>query len=206
MALSDLLPTVLQLGATVLNAGSQVAKGNAAKTVGNRRQALAEFEASQLEQSATESRGVGMRGQQSQQHQTALVASQALARAAASGAGASDPTVLSIIARTAGEGSYRAALQLYEGSAQARLDTLRAAGLRYQGDTSAADASVAAGQANMGALMAAITGGSKALDVYTRTVPSSPKTALSDGEQTMYQKYWSGPATDAGIQLPEDMG
>ena len=172
MSLGDLLPTALQIGATILNTGALIAKGKATQLVAARRRAQSDFEAQQLDQAGVESRGVGMIGAADQTMRSQLVISDALAKAAASGAGASDPTVMSIIARTAGEGAYRAQMAMYEGEAQARLDTLRAAGLRFQGDTAVADASVARRADNTAALATALTGGVKAM--------------------SMYEKYWAG--------------
>lgn len=60
--------------------------------------------------------------------QADLVASRALAVAAASGGGASDPTVVAVLARTRGEGVYRANLALYEGAERARAIRIQGAG------------------------------------------------------------------------------
>ncbi len=183
--LSDLLPLALQAGSTVLSASSQVARGRAGSVIAAKRKALSNFEADQLEQSGVESRGVGMRGAADAALKTNQVNSETLARAAASGAGASDPTVMNIIARTAGEGSYRQALAMYEGEAQARLDVLRASGLRYQGQNYENDANAAAGQSNISALNTVLSGGDKML--------------------SMYEKYWAGPrATSAGQAAPQN--
>lgn len=72
-----------------------------------------------------------------------LLASRAQAVAAASGAGASDPTVVDIIAGIAGEGAYRSELALYEGKEAARGFGARADAARYQGRSA-----VAAGYVN----------------------------------------------------------
>lgn len=185
MALSDLLPAALQVGSTILSASSNVARGRAAVAIGAKRKALSDFEAQQLEDSAIESRGTGMRGAADAALKTGQVNSETLARAAASGAGASDPTVMNIIARTAGEGSYRQALAMYEGEAQARLDVLRGAGLRYQGQNYEADAATAANQSNLGALNTVLSGGDRML--------------------SMYEKYWAGPrGASAGQSAPQN--
>lgn len=73
----------------------------------------------------------------------ALLASRAQALAAASGAGATDATVIDIIANIAGEGAYRSELAMYEGKEAQRAARARAAGARYQGD-----AAVTAGYVN----------------------------------------------------------
>lgn len=173
MALTDLLAPALQIGSTILSAGSQLARGDAASVIGRRRKAQAEYEADQLEQEAEASRGVGLRGGADAAMQTQLVNSAAIARAAASGAGASDPTVVNIIARTAGEGAYRQALALYEGEAQARMDRMKATALRYEGATAEADSKFARNQSRIGAASTLLSGGVK----FT----------------SMYDKYWAGP-------------
>jgi hypothetical protein len=61
------------------------------------------------------------------------IQSDALAKAAASGAGASDPTVVDIISRIAGEGAYRSSLALYEGAEANRAYQIKADNLRYEG-------------------------------------------------------------------------
>ena len=60
--------------------------------------------------------------------QADLVASRALAVAAASGGGVSDPTVVDILARTRGEGVYRASQALYEGEERSRSIRISAKG------------------------------------------------------------------------------
>lgn len=172
-SLSDLFAPSLQIGSTILTAGSQLAKGQAAKTVAARRQVSDEYEAQQLEAEAQQSRSIAMRSAQDQTLSTEMVNSTALARAAASGAGASDPTVMNVIARTAGAGAYRAAVQMYEGEAQARLDTMKAQALRYEGATGVSDANTAATFAGVGAAATALSGAAKGM--------------------SMFGKYWSGP-------------
>ena len=60
--------------------------------------------------------------------QADLVASRALAVAAASGGGVSDPTMVDILSRTKGEGAYRARVALYEGQARSRAMRVSAIG------------------------------------------------------------------------------
>jgi hypothetical protein len=95
-----------------------------------------------------------------EERQADLVASRALAVAAASGGGVSDPTVVNIIARTKGEGAYRANVALYEGAERARQLRIAAAG---GGDFNAGD-SIMAG-ANAAALGRLARGG---LSLYAK--------------------------------------
>lgn len=177
MALSDLLGLGLQIGSTVMGAGSQVARGEAAQAIGARRAAEQQYESKELEAEAASSRGVGLRAAQDQVRNAMFVNSAALARAAASGAGASDPTVMTVISRTAGEGAYRAALAMYEGEAQARLDLAKAGAMNFEARTNLSDAALAREQANMGAASTVLTGATRAM--------------------SLYQKYWAGPVAQS---------
>ena len=150
-SLSDLLPLSLQVGSTILGAGSQIARGQALSAIGARRAAEQQYEAKQLEAEAEQSRGVGLRAAQDQTRRGVLVNSAALARAAASGAGASDPTVMAVMERTAGMSAYRSALAMYEGEAQARLDVTRAGALNYEAGTNLEDAQAGKTAAGFGA-------------------------------------------------------
>lgn len=63
-----------------------------------------------------------------ERRQADLVASRALAVAASSGGGVSDPTVVRILSMTKGEGVYRANVALFEGAERARQMRIEAAG------------------------------------------------------------------------------
>src|SRR5260221_2386802 len=167
-SLSDMLAPSLQIGSTILSAGSQYARGQAAKSLAAQRAAVDEYEAKQLEADAGSSRGVGMRSAQDQIINTEMINSTALARAAASGAGASDPTVMAVISRTAGMGAYRASLANYEGEAQARLDMMKAGALRYEGQVGTAGAAAGARSADIGAAATLLSGAEKVSSMKDR--------------------------------------
>lgn len=76
-------------------------------------------QAAQLEANAGLERASSQREAIEQRRQSRLAQSRALALAAASGGGASDPTVTNIIADLEGEGEYRALSSLYEGNERA---------------------------------------------------------------------------------------
>ena len=201
MAFSDYLPLSLQVSSTLLNAGAQSAKADAMRTVAARRKKALEFEAKQQEIAAAESSGVGMRAAQDEILKARMVNSTALARAAASGAGASDPTVMAILARTAGEGSYRAATAMYEGEAQARLDRMRAAALRYQADVGVADAKDAAGLTEMGVASTLLSGGLRSLSMYEKFNPTASAYATGSAMPLARTPSASGAWLDAGTEL-----
>jgi hypothetical protein len=128
------LPAALTLFGSAMSASGSYAAGSAARRAGERQKAAADFQAAQLDQNANTSIAVSQRKAQETMRQTKLVQSRALAVAAASGGGASDPTIVRIIGRIAAEGAYREALDLYEGEDRARQMRLAAEGKRYEGD------------------------------------------------------------------------
>lgn len=93
----------------------------------------AEFDAWQAEEDSKESIAIAQREAMEERRQSDIVASRALAVAAASGGGVSDPTIVNLIARIKGEGAYRAAVAMYEGESRARQYRLAAASSRYGG-------------------------------------------------------------------------
>jgi hypothetical protein len=128
----------------------------------------AEFQAAQLRQNAGQAMASAQRDLYSVQEQTALVASRALAVAAASGGGASDPTVVKIMAGIAGEGSYRAAVALYQGEEKARAMLNQARAVEYQGELSKQSAIRGAFGKFLGAGSAAIKGVARGQSLYER--------------------------------------
>lgn len=172
--LSDLAPAAADLASGITDIGSKISKANALNAIGTRRKQALDFEAAQQESNAGQSIAIGQMVGRDIQRQTQIINSAALARAAASGAGASDPSVMAIIAQTAGEGAYRSALAIYEGEAQARLDMMTAAAKRVQGETDASDSNMAARQVRQSVVPAAIKSGA---------------TLISDA-QSLYQKYF----------------
>lgn len=93
----------------------------------------ANFEAAQMRQNANTAQAASQRTAFDIDRQTQFITSRALAVAAASGGGASDPTVVRIIARDAGEGAYQKQLALYGGQDRARLNLESADAKVYEG-------------------------------------------------------------------------
>lgn len=94
-----------------------------------------DFAAAQYIQNAGQQVAASQRGAKEQNRQAELVASRARALAAASGAGASDVSVVNLIGRIKGEGAYNAQTVLYQGEEQARQMRMAAAAKKYQGLT-----------------------------------------------------------------------
>lgn len=97
---------------TVLTAGGQMAAG--------RQQADAEkYQAALAKQNATQIEATSQRQAIEERRKASFAVSRARALAAASGGGATDPTVMNIEAGLAGQGEYNALSKLYSGTAEA---------------------------------------------------------------------------------------
>lgn len=104
--------------------------------------------AAQYEEDAKQAVGIKQRQGFEQQREAKLLASRALAVAAAGGGSASDVTVSNIIGDIKGEGAYRMALSLYEGKTEEKRLYAAAAAERQ----AASDAKRAARNNAMGSL------------------------------------------------------
>lgn len=164
--ISGQLAPSLEISGDILDIGSKLSKANAVDAIGIRRKAALEFEAKQRDIEAGQSIAGGQIRGQDIQRQTAYINSQALARAAASGAGASDPTVMHLIAQTAGEGAYRAALAMYQGEAQARVESLQASAARTEGNMDVTDSSMASKQIRHGIIPTVLSDASNLFSKY----------------------------------------
>jgi len=89
-----------------LKAYGQYKQGKAAKRAGD-------LDAEQLLQKAGTRRAAGQRDAEEEQRNTELAYSRALAVAASSGGGVSDPTVVKLIGDLQGEGEYRVLSKLF---------------------------------------------------------------------------------------------
>lgn len=110
----------LSLAGGLIELMGQREGARAAKAGGERKQLAAEFNAWNLDRQAGIATAIAQRNAEEEIRQGDVAASRALAVAAASGAGASDPTIAKILADTKGMAAYRASVALYEGDEQAR--------------------------------------------------------------------------------------
>ena len=125
----------------------------------------AKFEARQLEQRAGQVKAVSQRNAQEVSRQGDLQMSRALAVAAASGGGVSDPTVMDVMGDIAGDTDYRRMVALYEGETAADELLLRGQMRRTEGDLA-----MQAGQ--IGALGTVLSGGTSMYARYNKDLPS----------------------------------
>jgi len=127
----------LTAAATVMSAGAQIRQGKQAQSAAN-------DEAAQLEQNAGQQIASSQRAALSDEQQARLAQSRALAVAAASGGGASDPTIVGILSRLNGEGTYRSMVDLYQGQERARQLNDQASAARYKGESAASNSKLSA--------------------------------------------------------------
>ena len=105
----------------------------AARDEGKARKALAFDQARQLEQRAGVTRGASQRAAVRELDVAENIQSRALALAAASGGGVTNPTVLNILADIQAEGEYRSLTQIFTGEDEARGMEAQARSLRNTG-------------------------------------------------------------------------
>jgi hypothetical protein len=110
----------MSLIGSVLQIMAQQEAGRLARIQGERAKAMATSSRPSRPSGAPASRSPSASASRSRSAAGDLVASRALAVAAASGAGVSDPTMVRVIANARGEGAVRAATALYEGQARSR--------------------------------------------------------------------------------------
>lgn len=169
-------PTTLNKAGVGLDVFGRLFSAFGSLQSGSDEKAAADFQAAQLRQNAGQALASSQREAITVQQQADLVASRALAVAAASGGGASDPTVVKIMAGIAGEGAYRTAVSLYQGEEKARSLLNQAAAVQYNGELAkAAETKNAIGKF-VGAGGAAIRGVARG--------------------QSLYEKYGGGGPTD----------
>ncbi len=152
-----------QIFSTVLSAGGQFAKGNAQQVIGQRTNQADQFQAAQLVQNAGQEQAAGEVAAENQNLATSYIVSQALARAAASGGGASDPTVINNIARIQGAGANRANVARYQGDTQARAMLMQADAKRMEGETAASDGTFAKNQSQLAGFSTVLSGAAKTM-------------------------------------------
>lgn len=164
----------MMAGGTVLNMLGQKEAGDDARARSEAAAAnarvSAEFEARQADYLAGQSLAASQREAREQRKAAAILASKALANAAASGAGASDPSVVDILSNIYSEGAYRSALALYGGEEQARSYKVSAAA-RRAGGASQASAALAEGNSiarasNLSMFSTLLQGGSSLYSKY----------------------------------------
>lgn len=142
----------LIVASTVMSAASSMQQGQAAELAG-------QAEAAQYARQAGESRATSQRAAEEERRKARLAISRSRAVAAASGAGATDPTVVNLEGGIAEQGEYNALTRLYEGESQAR-------GYETAGDFAVAEGDAKASGYRTQAFSSVLSGGSSLYDRY----------------------------------------
>jgi hypothetical protein len=126
-------PSVLNMIGAGVKAYGQHESAEEKRDFGDQSMEAARFEAAQLRDRATTAPATAQRDAAEEARKARYAQSRALAVAAASGGGASDPTVINIIAGIAQEGEYRMQAALYQGEDRARLLRMQAQAREIEG-------------------------------------------------------------------------
>lgn len=168
------LPGAMQVGGSLLQSYGQMQAGSGAMQNGLETQAAMNYQAAQLRVNA----GQDIASSQNQAaeigRQEQLVQSRSLAVAAASGGGASDPTIINMMARNAGQGAYQQALALYGGSDKARTMNSQAEADVYSGNMAEQRGAQIQSASDIGATTTLMKGASSLYSKYGGGGPSAP--------------------------------
>lgn len=147
------------LAVAAVSAYSQYKQGQEQKEEANLIAQQRDLQAKELEQQAQQEVAAAQRRSMEQQRLSRIAQSRALALAASSGAGATDPTVVNIISDLAGEGAYRAGVEMYQGELNRRQKLSQADALRFEGGSIRRAGASKARAANVGAVTTLFSAG-----------------------------------------------
>lgn len=131
--MADLLSGGMQVVGSLFNVWGNMASGRAARIDGEQKRANAELVAQQEEQEAGLAIAQSQRLSAEELRKGRYEASRALAVAAASGGGVTDPTIVNLLSKVKGESVYRSSLALYAGESRARKLRIQAAATTLAG-------------------------------------------------------------------------
>lgn len=172
--LSD--PTAMNNAGTSVTAVGDIIGGISHFQFGQQAQAAEDFQAAQLRQNAGQVEASAQRQAYDVNLQTKMVMSRALAVAAGSGGGASDPTVVSLIARDAARGAYLQSSALYGGESKARQMDLEADAKEFKGKNTAMNSDLVAGSQFFKAGTNIMQGAARDASLFQRFGAGGPKT------------------------------
>lgn len=188
-----MIPAYLPALFTAVSAGlkfsGMMGQGNAALAAGMRKQQLANYEAQQLDVNAKQAFAASQRAAYFKGQEGDLVLSRMTALAAASGAGASDPTILNLKAQILARKAYNMEAALYGGEEQARGMREAAKAKRYGGELAMADAKSAKSSYKFAAMSSLFSGGAGMFERYAQDLaPQSPSPV--EERYVGYDEYW----------------
>jgi len=166
---------------TWMSAGGSVAAALSHIQYGLEAQKAARFQAEQMRINAGQAQAGAQREASMVEREAEYTASRALAVAAASGGGASDPTVVNLMARNADQMAYRRQLALYEGDEAARGMRMGAAAKEYSGASARRASNEAAVSSVYGAGSSLLKGYARDLSLRKRFGGNAPR-GYGDGD------------------------
>ena len=172
--------TVMMVGGTLLSMKGYSDAARSAKTAGQRTRVAKEFEAEQLREQSGQAIAVSQRAALEEQRKGRLMASRALAVSAASGGGASDPTIVNLIAGAESEAAYRSAVAMYEGEDRARQLRIGAAAKDYEGAVAEEEGNQRASAYKTARAASLFKGGSSLFGKYGGGGPSGDAALVSE--------------------------
>lgn len=170
--------TAMMAVGTLFSASSQLQGGDADRRMAN-------YEAAQLRSHASDSVAASQRVALEERRKARLLNSRAQAIAAASGGGASDPTVTKIMGDIEAQGEYNALTALYNGESQANYLRNEARGRQMAGKAAQA-------ASRMNAFSTVLSGAASLYDKYGDGGPSKPSTTVDDTSFSSLDKKKAG--------------
>lgn len=164
--MSQYAAPALAAGSTALSSAGYLTAGQAALYRGQAQQQEQNYSADVLQQQANQERAAASAQIADTTRSTDLLESTIRARAAASGAGATAPTVVSLEQGVAGRGEYNALSQLYSGEERGKGMENQAALDRYMGTQYATAGQLQQQEEQTKALASLLQGGSSLFSKY----------------------------------------
>lgn len=155
----------------LINAWGAMESGRGARVQAEQQRVAMQFETEEAEKQAGQVLAISQQQAREEQRQGRYAASRALAVAAASGGGVSDPTIVNLIAKGKGEATYKANVALYQGEAKARQLRLQALSGNLSGDWALANGLRTEEQYDIAALGSTLKGGAS---LYARYGMNGP--------------------------------
>lgn len=183
------IPLAMMAASTAMKMQGARQQAAAAKANAKATEKEKAFEAAQARQAAGQAIAASQIAAEEQRRQARYVQSRTLAVAAASGGGVSDPTIVNMLARIAGEGVYRANVALYGGEERARLLNMQAAAADYEGKTGRIMGNQIAKAANIQAVSAGMSGATSLYEKYN-AMPKNTGPTIKSGFEGYDADQW----------------
>ena len=160
------VPYILMAASTVVSMQGAAQQGRAAAAQGKAEQQLRDYESAQLSHQAVQEQALAQRAAINVRRKADLAQSRLQAVAAASGASASDPTIIDLAQDIEGQGEYDVATALYNGDERAYNLQMGSALKQYQGQVARMSGTAAQSMAQTKMASALLDGAQSATSFY----------------------------------------